>query len=48
MPKLRDDLRKFEAEKGKKVKCFWVLPCIYCPLSYIGCPISRVFMRLQR
>ncbi len=44
---LRADLHKFAKEKGKKSKCFWVLPCIYCPLSFVQCPVSRLFMKLQ-
>jgi hypothetical protein len=44
---LRADIYKFEKEKGEKVKCVWVLPCQYCPLSFLQCPISRLFMKLQ-
>jgi hypothetical protein len=47
MAKLSDDLGKLEAEKGERDKRSWV-PCKYCPLSLIGCPMSRVFWNFQR
>jgi hypothetical protein len=40
-----DDIRKYEAEKGTKVKCFGVMRCLYCPMSAVGCPIARLWMK---
>ena len=40
-----DDIRKYEAEKGTKVKCFGVMRCLYCPMSAVGCPVARLWMK---
>jgi hypothetical protein len=46
MSKLRTDMRKYEAEKETKVRCpILRLRCLYCPMSYIGCPIARRSMK---
>jgi hypothetical protein len=40
-----DDIRKYEAEKGTKVKCFGVIRCLCCPMSAVGCPMARLWMK---
>jgi len=45
MSKLRADIRKYEAEKGTKVRCFTRIRCLYCPMSFLGCPIARRAMK---
>ncbi|NQV03863.1 MAG: hypothetical protein HQ532_00030 [Candidatus Omnitrophica bacterium] len=45
MTKLRDDIRKYEKEKGKKVKCFGLVRCLKCPMSLVNCPIARLWMK---
>ena len=45
MSRLRDDIRKYEAENGAKVKCFGIVRCLKCPLSAIGCPMAKVWMK---
>jgi hypothetical protein len=45
MSRLRDDIRQYEAETGKKVKCFGVVRSLYCPMSALGCPMARLFMK---
>jgi hypothetical protein len=48
MSKLRDDIRSFEAANGTEVKCFGIARCLNCPMSAIGCPMARLFMRSAR
>jgi len=43
--KLRQDLRRFEAENDKKVRCLGVVRCLHCPLSFLGCPVARRWMK---
>jgi hypothetical protein len=45
MPKLRDDIRKYEADNGTKVKCFGLFRCLNCPMSAMGCPLARAWMK---
>jgi hypothetical protein len=40
-----DDIRKYEAEKGTEVKCFGVMRCLSCPMSAVGCPVARLWMK---
>ena len=40
-----DDIRKYEAENGTKVKCFGVMRCLSCPMSAVGCPVARLWMK---
>jgi hypothetical protein len=45
MSKLRDDIRRYEADNGTKVKCFGLFRCLSCPMSAIGCPLARAWMK---
>ncbi len=45
MATLRQEIRAYETKTGKKVKCFGVMRCRYCPMSAIGCPGPRFIMR---
>ena len=41
MSKLRDDIRKYEAETRNKVRCWGIMRSLYCPMSFINCPGAR-------
>jgi hypothetical protein len=43
--KLRQDLRRFEVENNKKVRCLGVVRCLHCPISLLGCPVARRWMK---
>ena len=45
MAKLRDDIRKYEADNETKVKGFAGMRCLNCPMSYLGCPKSRSMVK---
>jgi hypothetical protein len=40
--KLREDLRRYEAEHDTEFRCM-ALPvrCLKCPMTYVGCPVAR-------
>jgi hypothetical protein len=43
MSKLRDDIRKYEEEKGTEVRCLGgMIRCLSCPMSAVGCPLARL------
>ena len=39
--KLRSEICKHEEATGEKFGCFESIRCLSCPMSYLGCPISR-------
>ena len=45
MPALRDQIRKYETDTGAKVKCWGIVRTLSCPLSIIGCPGARFWMK---
>jgi hypothetical protein len=45
MPALRDQIRKYETDTGVKIKCWGIVRTLSCPLSSIGCPGARFWMK---
>ena len=45
MPALRDQIRKYETDTGAKVKCWGIVRTLSCPLSSVGCPGARFWMK---
>ena len=45
MAKLRDDIRKYEAEKETKVKGPSRMRCLSCPVSYLACPKAKSMIK---
>jgi hypothetical protein len=45
MSTLRDEIRRYEARTGTRVRCFGVMRCLTCPLSAIGCPFAGLWMK---
>jgi len=44
--KLRHDLRRYETSNETKVRCrLSRIRCLRCPLSTVGCPLARRWLR---
>lgn len=46
MSEVRNDYSKSKEEGDKKKEERFIGPCKYCPLSRIGCPMSRLCERI--
>jgi len=44
--KLRNDISRYETRNETKIKCkISRIRCLRCPLSAIGCPLARRWLR---
>jgi hypothetical protein len=49
MGSVRADIRKYETEKKTKFKgTIWPhIRCLYCGMSFVGCPIARKSLKAE-
>ena len=47
MPSLRDNIKKYEARTGTKIKSLGLVRCLYCPMSFFGCKGAKRMIRQE-